>query len=47
MGIQISDWIEIIAGKEEISCYEKFPFLPPQCFQKLFVVDVLKWVFTE
>ena len=30
-------------GKEEIACYEQF-LLFPQCFQKLSVVDALKWV---
>ena len=43
MGIQFSDWVENIVGKEEIACYEQF-LLFPQCFQKLSVVGVLKWV---
>ena len=41
MGIQFSDCIENIVGKEEIAHYEQF-FLFPQCFQKLPVVDALK-----
>ena len=41
MGIQISDCVEKIVGKEEIARYEQFlPFA--QCFQKLSVVDALK-----
>ena len=36
MGIQLSDWVENIVGKEEIACYEQF-LLFPQCFQKLSV----------
>ena len=43
MGIQFSDWVENIVGKEKIACYEQF-LLFPQCFQKLSVVDLLKWV---
>ena len=34
MGIQISDWVENIVGKEEIARYVQF-LLFPQCFQKL------------
>ena len=34
---------ENIKGKEEIACYEQFPLFA-QCFQKLSVVDALKWV---
>ena len=41
MGIQFSDLIEKIMGKEEIACYKQF-LLFPQCFQKLSVVDALK-----
>ena len=41
MGIQLSDWVENIVGKEEIACYKQF-LLFSQCFQKLSVVDVLK-----
>ena len=41
MGIQFSDLVENIVGKEEIALYEQFLFFP-QCFQKLSVVDVLK-----
>ena len=37
---------ENIVGKGEIACYEQF-LLFPKCFQKLFVVDALKWVFME
>ena len=33
MGIQLSDLVENIVGKEEIACYEQF-FLFPHCFQK-------------
>ena len=41
MGIQVSDCVENIVGREEIAHYKEFlPF--PQCFQKLSVVDVLK-----
>ena len=46
MGIQFSDWVENIAGKEEIARYEQF-LLFPQCFQKLLIVDALKWVSME
>ena len=48
MGIQyaFSDWVENIVVKEEIARYEQF-LLFPQCFQKLSVVDVLKWVSEE
>ena len=38
MGIQLSDLVENIVGKEEIACYEQF-LLFPQCFQKLPVGD--------
>ena len=38
IGIQLSDLIKNIMGKEEIACYKQF-LLFPQCFQKLFVVD--------
>ena len=41
MGIQLSDLVENIVGKEEIAHYEQF-LLFPRCFQKLSVVDVLK-----
>ena len=37
MGIQSSDLVENVVGKEEIARYEQF-LLFPQCFQKLFVV---------
>ena len=46
MGLQLSDWVENIVGKGEIAPYEQF-FLFPQCFQKLCVVDVSKWVCME
>ena len=46
MGIQFSDWVENVVGKEEIACYEQF-ILFPQYFQKLSVVHVLKQVFME
>ena len=46
MGIQLSDQVENIVVKEEIVCYEQF-LLFPQCFQKLSVVDVSKWVSME
>ena len=38
--------IENIVGKEEIAAYEQF-LLFRQCFQKLFVVNALKWVSME
>ena len=41
MGIQITDLVENIVGKEEMTRFEPF-LLFPQCFQKLSVVDVLK-----
>ena len=40
MGIQFSEWVENIVGKEEIARYEQF-LLFPQCLQKLSVVDGL------
>ena len=46
MGIKFSYWVENIVGKEEIARYEQF-LLFPQCFQKLSVVDALKWVSME
>ena len=46
MGIHLSDWVEKIVEKGEIARYEQF-LLFPQCFQKLPVVDVLKWVSME
>ena len=47
MGIQFSDWVENIVGKKkEIARYEEF-LLFPQIFQKLSVVDALKWVSME
>ena len=39
MGMQVSDCVENMKGKGEITCYEQF-LLFPQCFQKLSVVDV-------
>ena len=41
MGIQFSDWVENIVGKEEIARYEQF-HLFPQCFQELSIADALK-----
>ena len=41
MGIQFSDQVENIVGKEEIAGYEQF-LLFPQCFQKLSAVFALK-----
>ena len=41
MGIQLSDRVENIVGKEEIAHYEQF-LLFPQCFQKQSVVDASK-----
>ena len=46
MVIQFSDWVENIVGKEEIARYDQF-LLYPQCFQKLSVVDALKWISME
>ena len=46
MGIQLSDLVENIVGKEEIACYKLF-LLSLQCFQKLSAVDVSKWVSME
>ena len=40
MGLQFSDCVENIVGREEIACSEQF-LLFPQCFQKLSVVGVL------
>ena len=41
MGIQFSDQVENIVGKEKIVRHEQF-LLFQQCFQKLSVVDALK-----
>ena len=41
MGIHLSDLVENIVGKEEMTRYEPF-LLFPQCFQKLSVVDASK-----
>ena len=41
MGIQFSDSVENIVGKEEIARHEQF-LLFPQCFEKQSVVHVLK-----
>ena len=46
LGVQFSDWVENIVGKEEIARYKQF-LLFLQCFQKLSVVDALKWVSAE
>ena len=40
-GVQLSDSVENIVGKEEISCDEQF-LLFPQGFEKLSVVDASK-----
>ena len=45
-GVQLSDWVENIVGKEEIARYEQF-LLFPQCFQNLSVIDASEWVFME
>ena len=41
MGIQLSDLVENIVGKEEIAQYEQF-LLFQQCFQKLSVENMSK-----
>ena len=41
MGIQLSDLVVNIEGKEEIARYEQF-LIFSQCFQKLSVVDASK-----
>ena len=41
MGIQVSDCVEKLVGKEEIARNEQF-LLFPQWFSKLSVVDALK-----
>ena len=46
MGILVSDRVENIVGKEEITRYKQF-LLSPQCFQKLSVIDALKCVSME
>ena len=46
MGIQFLDLVGTIVGKEEIAHYKQFLFFP-QCFQKVSVVDALKWVSME
>ena len=46
MEIQLFDLKENIVGKEEIARYEQFLLFSP-CFQKLYVVDVSKWVSIE
>ena len=40
-GVQLSDCVENIVGREEIARYEQF-LLFPQCFQKRSVVDASK-----
>ena len=37
MGMQLSDLVENILGKEEIARYEQFPLFPP-CFQRLLLM---------
>ena len=46
MGKQLSYCVENIVGKGEIARYEQF-LLFPQCFHKLSVVDVSKWLSLE
>ena len=46
MGIQFSNRVEIIEGKEKTARYKQF-LLFPQCFQKLSFVDALKLVSME
>ena len=46
MGIQFSDLVENIVGKEEIARNEQF-LLFPQCFLKLSFADGSKRVFME
>ena len=46
MGIQFTDRVNNIVGKDEIARHEQF-LLFPQCFQKQSVVDVLKQVSME
>ena len=46
MGIQLSDLVENIVGKEEIACYKQF-LLFPQWLQKLSIVDAPKCVSME
>ena len=41
MGIQLSDVVENMVGKEEIARYEQF-LLFQHCFQKVSVVDASK-----
>ena len=51
MGIRFSGWVEnlvgkeveSIVGKEEIARHEQF-LLFLKCFQKLSIVDALKWI---
>ena len=45
-GVQLSDWVENIVGKEEIACDKQF-LLFLQCFQKLSVVDASKQILME
>ena len=45
-GIQLSDRVEHIVGKEEIACSDLF-HLFQQCFQKLSVADASELVFME
>ena len=44
MGIQFSDWLKNMVGKEGIARYEQF-LLFPQCFQKLSVVNAFENVY--
>ena len=45
-GVQLSDRVETIVGKEEIACCKQF-LLFPQCFETLSVVDASKRVFMK
>ena len=40
-GVQLSERVENVVGKEETALREQF-LLFPQCFQKLYVVDATK-----
>ena len=46
MGIQFSELVENIVGKEEIARHKQF-LLFPVYFQKLSAVDALKWISME
>ena len=46
MGIQLSDRVENIVGKEEIARYEQF-LLFPQCFQKLLLMHQNEYLWSD